>query len=388
MKSPAGSSRFTLADPSRFDWQQVDIRARPYERAIIDRFFSNELSLECRVQQRELEEQFLEAWKRPRPEIDKLLAADPTKRPTSFGQTAETARVHGGVLWLFGQKLYDRVTGKLPTEDEIKAFMDVCPPFRAACYTLCGAWYDGSLTIPIVKRPVGRNDHMMAVYLPYCGRFVTRDKKQKARLQEIAVHTDTLLSEYNIGDILYQEGNLPGAEKFIRGVFDAQNRVLEAENADALASKAELARILIREGRYQEAEEMAQQAFDAQLRVLGPQHPDTLTSLQFLSTAMVYNHRYEDANQRFEEVIEKLTQSQSENVSIAWYNFACVAAAAHDRDQAVQHLREAVKHGYKDVDHIRNDDDLKSLRGYARFEAFLSEAKKNTEAASRQLNSQ
>jgi serine/threonine protein kinase len=199
-------------------------------------------------------------------------------------------------------------------------------------------------------------------------------------------HTDTLLSEYNIGDILYQEGNLPEAEKFIREAFDAQSRVLGAENADTLASKAELARILIRESKYDEAEESARQAFDTQLRILGPQHPDTLNSLQFLTTAMVYNHRYGDAKRLFEEILDKMNKASSENVSIAWYNFACVAAAARDRDEAIQHLREAVKHGYKDIDHIRNDDDLKFLRGYPRFEAFLSEAKKTTDAASRQPN--
>jgi serine/threonine protein kinase len=199
-------------------------------------------------------------------------------------------------------------------------------------------------------------------------------------------HTDTLLSEYNIGDILYQKGNLPEAEKFIREAFDAQSRVLGAENADTLASKAELARILIRESRYDEAEELARQAFNTQLRILGPQHPDTLNSLQFLATAMVYDHRYSDAKKLFEEILDKMNKPASENVSIAWYNFACVAAAARDRDEAVQHLREAVRHGYKDIDHIRNDDDLKFLRGYPRFEAFLSEAKKTTDAASRQPN--
>jgi hypothetical protein len=35
---------------------------------------------------------------------------------------------------------------------------------------------------------------------------------------------------------------------------------------------------------------------------------------------------------------------------------------------------------------MRKDDDLKALRGYPRFEAFLSEAKKSTDAASRQTN--
>jgi eukaryotic-like serine/threonine-protein kinase len=191
-------------------------------------------------------------------------------------------------------------------------------------------------------------------------------------------HTDTLLSKFNIGDILYQEGNLPEAEKFIREAFDAQSRVLRAENADTLASKAELSRIFIREGRYQEAEEMARQAYEAQVRTLGPQHLDTLNSLQFLATAMVYNHRYEEAKTLFADTLEKVTKRQAGNISLVWYNFACVAAAAHDRDEAVAHLREAVNHGYKDIDHIRTDEDLKSLRGYPRFEAFLADAGKHS----------
>lgn len=199
-------------------------------------------------------------------------------------------------------------------------------------------------------------------------------------------HTDTLLSKFNIADVLYQEGNLVEAEELIREAFAAQTRVLGPENPDTLASKAELARILIREGKYPAAENLARQAFEAQLRILGPQHLDTLNSLQFLATAMVYNHRYDEAKKLFEQILDNMNKAASENASLAWYNFACVAAAANDRDEAVQHLREAVKHGYKDIDHIRNDDDLKFLRGYPRFEAFLSEAKKSTDAASRQPN--
>jgi serine/threonine protein kinase/tetratricopeptide (TPR) repeat protein len=199
-------------------------------------------------------------------------------------------------------------------------------------------------------------------------------------------HTDTLLSKFNIADVLYQEGNLVEAEKLIREAFAAQTRVLGSENPDTLASKAELARILIREGNYREAENLARHAFETQLRILGSQHLDTLNSLQFLATAMVYNHRYDEAKKLFEEILDKMNKAPSENVSLAWYNFACVAAAAHDRDEAVQHLREAVKHGYKDIDHMRNDDDLKFLRGYPSFEAFLSEATKSPNAASQQPN--
>jgi hypothetical protein len=36
------------------------------------------------------------------------------------------------------------------------------------------------------KKREGRNDQMMAVYLPYCDRFVTRDKKQLERLRDVS----------------------------------------------------------------------------------------------------------------------------------------------------------------------------------------------------------
>ena len=191
-----------------------------------------------------------------------------------------------------------------------------------------------------------------------------------------ADHTDTLLSKYNVADVVFQEGDLLEAEKLIREAYEAQTRVLGPENPDTLASKAELARILIKEGKYREAEELARQAFDVQLRTLGPQHLDTLNSLGFLGTAMVYDHRYDAAKKLFADIIEKIAKTQQENVSLAWYNFACVAAAARDSDTAVDHLREAINHGYKNVDHIRSDDALKSLHGNARFEALLSDASK------------
>jgi eukaryotic-like serine/threonine-protein kinase len=194
-------------------------------------------------------------------------------------------------------------------------------------------------------------------------------------------HTDTLLAEYNIGDVLYQKGDLPEAEKFIREALAAQTRVLGADNPDTLASKTEIAKIAIKAGKYHEAAEAARQAFDGQLRVLGPQHPDTLSSLATLGMAMANDHRYDDAKKLFADMIEKTNNAPSEIVSEVWYTLACVAATARDRDGAVQDLQEVVNHGYKDIAHIQSDDDLKSLRGYPRFEAFLSDAKKRIDAS-------
>ncbi len=199
-------------------------------------------------------------------------------------------------------------------------------------------------------------------------------------------HTDTLLSKFNVADVLFGEGQFSEAAKLMREAFDAQARVLGPENADTLASKAMLARILTAEGKYEEAEKTAREVFEVQLRVLGPQHLDSLNTLQYLGIAMVHNQRYEDAKKLFGDTIEKVSKIQEANLSIAWYGFACVAAAAHDPDEAVQHLREAVNHGYSNVDHIRADSDLKSLRGNPRFEAFLTDVGKRAAAAPQQHN--
>jgi serine/threonine protein kinase/tetratricopeptide (TPR) repeat protein len=199
-------------------------------------------------------------------------------------------------------------------------------------------------------------------------------------------HTDTLLSKFNVANVLFDEGHLPEAEKLLRETHEAQVRVLGPENADTLASQSTLAKILLREGRHQEAETMAREVLEIQLRVLGPQHLDSLNTLQTLGIALVYNHHYAEAKELFADIIEKVSKAQESNVSLAWYRFAGVAAAAHDPDEAVQHLREAVNHGYKDFDHIRADGDLKSLRGYPRFEALLAEARKRADAAPQQHN--
>jgi hypothetical protein len=79
-------------NPAGFDWQQVDIRAKVYERAIIDRDFTNELCVKQLNHQKQVEDEFMEFWERLRLELDPIFAKDPERRPTSYSQAAEIAR--------------------------------------------------------------------------------------------------------------------------------------------------------------------------------------------------------------------------------------------------------------------------------------------------------
>jgi hypothetical protein len=134
-------------DRARFDWRNVDIRAQVYETALPRRDFVETICSEQRSQHFQLEKNFKKYWKRLRPELDKILAKEPSKRPSNYKEAVAISERDGGVLWGVGQRLYRYVSKKEPTEAEIKAFMDACPPFRAACYGLVMAWYNWSLRI-------------------------------------------------------------------------------------------------------------------------------------------------------------------------------------------------------------------------------------------------
>jgi hypothetical protein len=173
-------------NPTEFDWTMVDVRARAYEVAIPMRDFDDELCVQQRKEQFELQDRFEKMWKGLRPLLDTILEKDPSKRPTSYRDAVGIAADEGRLLWGLGQGLYERVSGKQLTEAEIKDFVDVCPPFRAVCYGLVMAWYNGSLRTQDGTPTARRNDLMMAAYLPYCGRFVTADWPQRKELREVA----------------------------------------------------------------------------------------------------------------------------------------------------------------------------------------------------------
>lgn len=176
-----------LRKPGQFGWANVDVRARPYEDAIPRRDFDDPLCVLQRKEQFRVQEQFEKMWKGLRPKLDEILKKDRAKRPTTYRQAVEIASVHGRLLCHFAAGLYERVAGKEPTDAEIKAFVDVCPPFRATCYGLVMAWYNGSLRVLDGTPTAKRNDLMMAAYLPCCDRFVTADWAQRKELTEIAL---------------------------------------------------------------------------------------------------------------------------------------------------------------------------------------------------------
>jgi hypothetical protein len=94
---------------------------------------------------------------------------------------------------------------------------------------------------------------------------------------------------------------------------------------------------------------------------------------------MAHTHRYAEASKLFRDVIGKDSNSAGQGgLPWVWYDFAGVAVAANHPDDALQYLREAIKHGYKDADGLTADDNLKSLRQNPHFLELVAELKQPT----------
>lgn len=70
------------------------------------------------------------------------------------------------------------------------------------------------------------------------------------------------------------------------------------------------------------------------------------------------------------QVDRRLVRLQPEK-PIAWYNLACSYALLGFRDLAFAALQRSLELGYRHIDHIKRDPDLKSLRRDARFARLL-----------------
>jgi len=92
--------------PSDFDWMNVNVRALPYEVALRQRDFTNELCMRERSEQFRVQKAFKTKWTRLRPKLDEILKKDPSKRPNNYQEAVAIALRDGGVLWGLGQDLY------------------------------------------------------------------------------------------------------------------------------------------------------------------------------------------------------------------------------------------------------------------------------------------
>ena len=70
---------------------------------------------------------------------------------------------------------------------------------------------------------------------------------------------------------------------------------------------------------------------------------------------------------------EQLARLRPEEPRV-WYNLGCSYALTGQIDRAFDALRTAIDKGYRDLDWMRRDTDLKALRGDPRFDSLLKKS--------------
>jgi len=225
----------------------------------------------------------------------------------------------------------------------------------------------------------------LATNLNAQNRFVESERlfAETVELERRAFGADnpvTLQSMSNMVRALISAAKFAEAETLARQTLDFQRHVLGPEHQDTQWTIHNLAVILRATGHRDEAEKLFRQTMAVRQRTLGPAHPDTLGSMEELAVTLDELHRYPEAADLYRKTIDAQGRILGANHPITAstkYNLACNAALSGRRDEALSVLRDAVEHGLPPdtAAGMRQDDDLKSLRGDPRFAALVAEVK-------------
>jgi len=169
-------------------WDSMNIRFPRCETAIQQSEFSQSESDEQREFAEQEKVRFAEVFINAAPHFEEVFATG-VERPATADEFFAHLNREGGALWNFGAGLYERAASRRPTEAQVRAFADECPPFLCLLLGLVHGQFEWAIRgdkVSAQKRP-NRIDLFSAIYLPYCDIYVTEDAEQRRCLREIAI---------------------------------------------------------------------------------------------------------------------------------------------------------------------------------------------------------
>lgn len=186
----------------------------------------------------------------------------------------------------------------------------------------------------------------------------------------------TLDSMSSLAIAIGAQGRYSEAEKLQREAYEIDRRVFGPDAWNTLSAMGPLGTVLTEEGHYADAEKLEREELDIRRRILGPEHEDTLETTENLAWLLAHEGRYDEAEKLLREVIQAANKSgRPDSIEAAWYSFACVAAIAGHRTDALEYLGKSLDGGFANPGLMEVDTDLKSLHGDPRFESLLARAR-------------
>ncbi len=174
----------------------------------------------------------------------------------------------------------------------------------------------------------------------------------------------------NLANTLLYEKRFAEAEKQYRDTLAIQNRIIGPEHPDTINTLTNLGVALDYNGRHAEAERIHRRTYDIEKRNLGPDHRETLMTEGYIAIEMSETGRYPEAEQIFKETILAAARGNEPGVlANTWYGFACGAAMAGRKEDALLYLTRAVDKELRGQD-LEGEPYLNSLHGDQRFQAL------------------
>jgi len=177
--------------PQRFDWRTLNVHGPELEDQLTrpNILGSDELAEGTLAEFEMRAEEFEMIFNNARPGFERIFEDKAAKRPDA-GKLVDILMSETGAYQKLAMGMYKRGCGVEIDEASVREFVAACPPFRAALVSLCIAQYYRCIRD---KRgagtyKAGRLDLFMAVYVPYCDIFVTRDTGHYNSLSLVGVN--------------------------------------------------------------------------------------------------------------------------------------------------------------------------------------------------------
>lgn len=141
---------------------------------------------------------------------------------------------------------------------------------------------------------------------------------------------ETAKSEFAVGTILLQNGELTRAEPFLLRALKTARARLGEDSEDTLAVVGNLALVYSRQGDLARAEPYYRQVLEGRRRVLGQYHPDTLLASQNLGSLLREEGKFDQAEPFLREAAaaqEKVSGPDADNTLYALGNLALLDLA-------------------------------------------------------------
>ena len=230
--------------------------------------------------------------------------------------------------------------------------------------------------------------NQLALTLQQEGRYADAEKLFRETLAvETRVlgpdHDNTRAALGNLGVTLWEENRLAEAEAIQREELSRTRKAMGPENPDTLDSMDDLAITLGKEHKLDESEKLLRDAVEIGARTIGPTASPTRKAVANLATTLAYEKRADQSIAWFEKLMEYSSKAEGTAMVDAHYEYAAGLSILGRRDQAFEHLQEAVQLGFDNTNQLTTDDDLKPLHNDPRFQTLLEEIHRKQPVASK-----